>query len=152
MNKTGSFSFDPHGWVFLNCDPASPGVGFAIRASDAVHTVNCGGESCYFSVFIESVPGDQTKAAAASVGCMQYVSGRATTRVTVGGVIGARITDTFTGGANQTGGFGPDPGTQQVLYAVYNGSRTYLALYQRLPKQPDDTAAFDKLMTTFAFK
>lgn len=152
MNKTGHFSFEPpQGWVFVNCDPSYPGVGLAIRAGDAVHSVSCGNEACYFSVLVTSVPGDQTKDAPSKVGCMQYVSSTATTTVTVDGATGTRITDTFTGGADRTGGFGPDPGTEQVLYAVYNGSLTYYALYQRMPKQPDETASFDKLMASFVF-
>jgi len=152
VNKTGHFSFDYRpNWVFVNCDPATPGVGLAIRAGDAVHTTSCGNEACYFSVLITSVPGDQTNDAPSKVGCMQYVSGRATTTVKVDGATGTRSTDTFTAGPDKTGGFGPDPGTEQVLYAVYNGTLTYYALYQRLPKQPDETAAFDELMASFLF-
>ena len=152
VNKTGHFSFDyPQAWVFVNCDPATPGVGLAIRAGDSLHTVSCGNEACYFSVFVESVPGDQTQDPPSKVGCMQYVSGRTTTTVTVDGATGTRTTDTFTAGADKTGGFGPDPGTEQVHYAVYNGSLTYFALCQRLPKQPDETGPFDALMGSFVF-
>ena len=151
MNKTGHFSFDaPPSWAFLNCDPVY-NVGLAIRAGDTVHTLSCANEACYFSVLITSVSGDQTKDAPSKVGCMQYVSGVTTKAVTIDGSAGNRITDTFIGGSGQTGGFGPDSGTQQVLYVVYNGSMTYYALYQRLPGQPDETAAFDVLMASFAF-
>jgi hypothetical protein len=147
VNNTGHFSFrHPADWTFLNCDPASPGVGLAIRAGAPPYTVNCGGESCYFAMLITSVPGDRTADAPATAGCMQHVSDRTSTTVTVDGIPGVRITDTFTAGSDTTGGFGPDPGTHQVLYAVYDGTRTYLALYQRQPNQPDETAPFDDLM------
>jgi hypothetical protein len=151
-NKTGQFSFDaPQGWAFLNCDPSYPGVGLAIRAGDTVHSVSCANEACWFSVMITAVAGDQTKDAPSKVGCMQYVSGAAETTITVDGATGNRITDTFIGTPDQTGGFGPDSGTEQVLYVVFNGQRTYYALYQRLPGRPDETAAFDRLMSSFAF-
>jgi hypothetical protein len=150
VNNTGHFAFNyPKGWVFINCDPATPGVGFAIRAG--VHEVSCGNEACWFSMFIISEPGDQTQHATSDAGCMQHVTGQQSTAVTVDGAKGTRITDTFNAGTDQTGGFGPDPGTAQVLYAVYNGSRTYLALYQRAPQQPDETDAFDTLMSSFSF-
>ena len=82
---------------------------------------------------------------------MLYISGRATTTLKVDGATGERITDTFTAGPDKTGGFGPDPGTEQVLYAVYNGTLTYYAVYQRLPTQPDETGMFDQLMASFVF-
>jgi len=147
VNKAGHFSFrHPADWAFLNCDPASPGVGLAIRAGAAPYTVNCGGESCYFAMLITAVAGDRTADAKAAAGCMQYVSDQNSTTVTIDGVAGIRIADIFTAGSDQTGGFGPDPGTQQVLYAVYDGTRTYLALYQRQPNQPDETESFDDVM------
>jgi hypothetical protein len=41
---------------------------------------------------------------------------------------------------------GPEAGTTQVLYSVYNGERTYFALYQHRPGKIDYTSAFDDVM------
>ena len=152
VNETGHFSFHhPADWVFLNCDPATPGVGFAIWA-DPTHPVYCAEEACFFTILVTSVSGDHTSDASSAAGCMQYTTGRTAASVKVDGRAALRISDTFTAGSDKTGGFGPDPGTTQVLYAVYDGTRTYLALYQREPNQLDETTLFDDLMQrTFLF-
>jgi hypothetical protein len=42
----------------------------------------------------------------------------------------------------------PPKGTLQVLYTFFNNGETIFALYNRYPKEPDLTAAFDRMITT----
>ena len=42
---------------------------------------------------------------------------------------------------------GPPKGTIQIVYTFVTGGETHFALYNRYPKAPDLTAAFDRMIT-----
>ena len=42
---------------------------------------------------------------------------------------------------------GPPVGTVQVVYTFVVGGETHFAIYNRYPKEPDRTAAFDRMIT-----
>jgi hypothetical protein len=42
---------------------------------------------------------------------------------------------------------GPPVGTVQVVYAFVVGGETHFAIYNRYPKEPDLTAAFDRMIS-----
>jgi hypothetical protein len=73
-----------------------------------------------------------------------YVGDRQSSQaVTVAGVGGTRRTYLVT--AN--GPLPPPNNTVQILYTFVTGGRTYFALYDRYPGEPDLTADFDRMVT-----
>ncbi len=92
-------------------------------------------------MLVMSVPGDQTSAPTQHnyvwIGSIDH---QAATRVD--GVDGTRIS----AHVDKHPGMGPEAGTTQIMYDVYNGKRTYLVLYQHRPSQTDYSTAFDNVM------
>ena len=73
-----------------------------------------------------------------------YVGTRKTSKsLVVDGIKGTRRTYLVT----KTLALGPAKGTIQVVYAFVTGGETHFAIYNRYPKAPDLTAAFDKMIT-----
>jgi hypothetical protein len=137
-NTSGSFAFrHPASWHFINCENYAYATWFG-----SAEGVGCVGESSgYFAMTVDSVEGDQRLAPAQG----KYIHVGTIDRVTpikVDRVDGTRTSAHIA--ANP--GMGPEAGTTQILYDVYNGSRTYLVLYQHRPSEPDNSSAFDDLM------
>jgi hypothetical protein len=73
-----------------------------------------------------------------------YVGDRQSSQaVTVAGVGGTRRTYLVTASAPLP----PPKNTVQILYTFLTGGRTYFALYDRYPGEPDLTADFDRMVT-----
>jgi hypothetical protein len=107
-----------------------------------VDGVGCPGESSgNFAAIVISVSGDQRTAP--SQGSYIYLAtADKTAPVHVSGVEGVRTTLHFVSDP----GMGPEAGTTQIFYDVFNGTRTYFAVYQHRPAQPDYSSTFDELM------
>jgi hypothetical protein len=137
-NTKGSFAFRHSAdWQFINCENYAYAVWFGSPAG-----VGCVGESSgYFAMIVDSVEGDQRTAPAQGnyihVGTVDRV-----TPVQLDGVDGTRTSAHI----DSNPGMGPEAGTTQVLYDVYNGTRTYLVLYQHRPSTSDESSVFDDLM------
>jgi hypothetical protein len=137
-NTSGSFAFrHPASWQFINCENYSYAMWFG-----SAEGVGCVGESSgYFAMSVDSVAGDHRSAPAQGnniyVGTVDLV-----TPVQVDGVDGTRTSAHI----DSNPGMGPEAGTTQILYDVYNGTRTYLVLYQHRPSESDYSPAFDDLM------
>jgi hypothetical protein len=136
-NTTGSFAFrHPASWSFTNCENYGYAIGFS--ASEGV----CPGESGGgFDMLVMSVQGDQRSAPTQDkyvwIGSIDH---QADTQVD--GVDGTRMS----AHVDKDPGMGPEAGTTQIMYDVYNGTRTYLVLYQHRPNQTDYSMAFDDVM------
>ena len=136
-NTTGSFAFrHPASWSFTNCENYGYAIGFS--ASEGA----CPGESSgFFDMLVMSVQGDQRSAPTQRnyvwIGSIDH---QAATQVD--GVDGTRIS----AHVDKDPGMGPEAGTTQIMYDVYNGTRTYLVLYQHRPNQADYSTAFDDVM------
>lgn len=102
----------------------------------------CHGESSgYFAIIVMSVVGDQQSAP--SQGSYIYIGAADKTGTTnVDGVEGSRSTARIVSNLP----LGPEVGTTQILYDIYNGTRTYFALYQHRQIEPDYSSAFDDMM------
>jgi len=137
-NSSGSFAFrHPADWHFINCENYAYAVWFG-----SADGVGCVGESSgYFAMSVDSVEGDQRSAPAQGnyihVGTIDKV-----TPVQVDGVDGTRTSAHIASNP----GMGPEAGTTQILYDVFNGTRTYLVLYQHRPSTSDESSVFDDLM------
>jgi hypothetical protein len=137
-NTNGSFAFrHPPSWKFTNCENFAYAIWFG-----TADNVGCAGESSgYFAIIVLSVPGDQRSAPSQGnyihVGTVDQAAA-----VQVSGIEGVRTTAHL----DSNPGMGPEAGTTQLLYDVYNGARTYFALYQHRPTEPDNSSAFDDLM------
>ena len=147
-NTNGSFSFrHPKNWSFINCEGSDFSVPFAEQVDRAGGGI-CWLESGNFTMLVMSLSGDQRSAPAQG----NYISVRTIDKVTTASVDGVEGTRTSAHVDSDPARMGPEAGTTQTLYNVYNGSRTYLALYQHRPSKSDETAAFDDLMQhTFRF-
>ena len=136
-NTTGSFAFrHPATWKFTNCENYGYAIGFAYQEGI------CPGESGgSFDMLVMSPEGDQTSSPEQhNYVWMAPIEERTPTRVD--GIDGNRLV----AHVDRDPGMGPEAGTTQVMYDVYNGKRTYLALYQHRPNATDYTAAFDDVM------
>lgn len=87
------------------------------------------------------VPGEVSAEAG---GSGTYIGTRKSTKnVVIDGVHGTRRTYLVT----KSLPLPPPKGTIQVLYSFVLNGETHFAVYNRYPKEPDLTAAFDKMIT-----
>ena len=138
-NSSGSYRFQcPAGWKYVNCESNDTHGAFTWLINPA----GCSPEPNGARMMIWGVPG---QVSAEGGGSGMYVGTRKSSRnVVIDGISGTRRTYLVT----KSLPLPPPKGTVQILYAFVIGGATHFALYNRYPKGPDLTAAFDRMITT----
>lgn len=134
------YSFQcPTGWKFINCEETAFGGSYTWLVNPSP---SCLPEQYGARMMIESAAGDHS--ADPENYQRLYVGERQSSQpVTVAGVGGTRRTYVVT--ANNP--LPPPRNTVQILYTFVTGGRTYFALYDRYPGEPDLTVDFDRMVT-----
>lgn len=138
-NRSGAYRFDcPAGWTFANCESNDTHGAFTWL----INPNGCSSEQNGARMMVWGVPG---QVSAEGGGAGMYVGTRKTSKsLVVDGIQGTRRTYLVTKALP----LGPAKGTIQVVYTFVTGGETHFAIYNRYPKEPDLTAAFDKMITT----
>jgi hypothetical protein len=139
-NVSGAYSFQcAAGWKFINCEETTGSGGYTWLVNP--YTI-CLTEQYGARMMIVSEAGDHS--ADPENHQTLYVGERQSSQaVTVAGVGGTRRTYLVTA----SNPLPPPRNTVQILYTFVTGGRTYFALYDRYPGDPDRTADFDRMVT-----
>ena len=106
--------------------------------------VSCGSSEAEMLMYFDSAAGDQTSGLGANTGQFpsEYVGPLKTpASVTVGGVQGSRYDITI-----PSDGMSVTKGEKQTMYAFFNGTRTYVAVYSAIAGAPDLGATFKQMV------
>ena len=137
-NASGSYRFQcPAGWKYVNCESNDTHGAFTWL----INPTGCTSEPNGPRMMVWAVPGEVSAETGASG---MYVGTRKSSKnLVIDGIGGTRRTYVVT----KSLPLPPPKGTIQVLYTFTIGGETHFALYNRYPKEPDLTAAFDRMIT-----
>ena len=138
-NRSGAYRFQcPAGWKYVNCESNNSHGAFTWL----INPNGCSPEPYGARMMVWGVPGEVSAEAGASG---MYVGTRKSSKtLVIDGIRGTRRTYLVT----KSLPLPPPKGTVQVVYTFVTGGETHFAQYDHYPKEPDLTAAFDRMITT----
>jgi hypothetical protein len=137
-NVSGAYRFQcPAGWKYVNCESSATIGAFTWL----INPGGCSPEPYGARMMVWGVPGEVSAESGASG---MYVGTRKSSKnLVIDGISGTRRTYLVT----KSLPLPPPKGTTQVVYTFVTGGETHFAQYNRYPKEPDLTAAFDLMIT-----
>ena len=138
-NRSGAYRFQcPAGWKYVNCESDNNHGAFTWL----INPNGCSPEPYGARMMVWGVPGEVS---AEGGGSGMYVGTRKSSKtLVIDGIRGTRRTYLVT----KSLPLPPPKGTVQVVYTFVTGGETHFAQYNHYPKEPDLTAAFDRMITT----
>jgi len=136
-NQAGKYSLKyPNNWTAEPAgDPSMCSPELTLLATSKDKIAKCATDG-FGQMAFDSAVGDKTA---------EYRLSYPSKSAIVDGVKGVRYEGTVE--TTSESGIGPEVGTKEVLYVVYDGTRTYRAMYYQYPGDEDITSEFDLLVT-----
>jgi hypothetical protein len=143
VNHVGKFTFSaPAAWRVKSCESE---IGYLFATDDTSDA--CGRQEHYgawlFGVSLAGDASDHLPPAANEYTYLSRVTGSQAV-VIRGAVKGVR----YTAVEDRDGMIGAPKGTTEVYYLLFDGQQTLAIIYSRVPKAPDRTSDFDRMVTT----